>query len=155
MQHPGVQSAVSYPSTIATGTNRQSTAASVTATTNAAGDITSLLGKTIQYDNAGRVSAVTATPACPSGTNCAGAETTSSLYNGQGQRLIRDNAESSQTVFSYAPDQYTVLSQTQRNLSTLALSTTEHIYLPTASARASAKLDTAAPPRAPPTPATP
>jgi RHS repeat-associated protein len=36
-------------------------------------------------------------------------------------------------VFSYAPDGFSLLSQTSRNLSNSQLSTTEHIWLPTAS----------------------
>jgi RHS repeat-associated protein len=101
-------------------------------TTNAAGDITSLLGKTLAYDSAGRLSEATAVPPCPSGTNCAGQQTTLSRFNGWGQRFLRDTPNA-QTVFSYGTDGHNLLSETTRNLSTSALSTTEHIWLPTAS----------------------
>ncbi len=112
--------------------NRQSTAAGITVTTNAAGDITSLLGKTLAYDSAGRLSEATAVPPCPSGSNCAGAQTTLSRFNGWGQRFLRDTPNA-QTVFSYGTDGHNLLSESTRNLSTSALSTTEHIWLPTAS----------------------
>jgi RHS repeat-associated protein len=115
-----------------TGSNRQSTAAGITVTTNAAGDITSLLGKTLAYDAAGRLSEATAVPPCPSGTHCAGQQTTLSRFNGWGQRFLRDTS-STQSVFSYGTDGHNLLSETTRNLSTSALSTTEHIWLPTAS----------------------
>jgi RHS repeat-associated protein len=112
--------------------NRLTTAAGITVTTNAAGDITSLLGKTLAYDAAGRLSEATAVPPCPSGLNCAGAQTTLSRFNGWGQRFLRETP-TAQSVFSYGTEGYNLLSETTRNLSTSALSTTEHIWLPTAS----------------------
>jgi RHS repeat-associated protein len=112
--------------------NRLTNAAGITVTTNAAGDITSLLGKTMAYDSAGQLAEATAIPPCPSGQNCAGQQTTLSRFNGWGQRYLRDTP-STQTVFSYGSDGFNLLSETTRNLSTSALSTTEHIYLPTAS----------------------
>jgi RHS repeat-associated protein len=123
---------MSFTSGVQAGTNRQSTAAGITVTTNAAGDITSLLGKTLAYDAAGRLSEATAVPPCPSGTNCAGQQTTLSRFNGWGQRYLRDTPDA-QTIFSYGTDGFNLLSETTRNLSTSALSTTEHIWLPTAS----------------------
>jgi RHS repeat-associated protein len=126
----GITSNLSYSTN--TGTNRLSTAAGAAVTTNAAGDITSLLGKTLAYDAAGRLSEATAVPPCPSGLNCAGAQTTLSRFNGWGQRFLRDTPNA-QTIFSYGTDGHNLLSETTRNLSTSALSTTEHIWLPTAS----------------------
>lgn len=123
---------MSFTSGVQGGTNRQSTAAGITVTTNAAGDITSLLGKTLAYDSAGRLSEATAVPPCPSGLNCSGAQTTTSRFNGWGQRFLRDTPNA-QTVFSYGTDGHNLLSETTRYLSTSALSTTEHIWLPTAS----------------------
>lgn len=123
---------MSFTSGVQGGTNRQSTAAGITVTTNAAGDITSLLGKTLAYDSAGRLSEATAVPPCPSGSNCAGEQTTLSRFNGWGQRFLRDTPNA-QTVFSYGTEGFNLLSETTRNLSTSALSTTEHIWLPTAS----------------------
>jgi RHS repeat-associated protein len=93
---------------------------------------TSLLGKTLAYDAAGRLSEATAVPPCPSGLNCAGAQTTLSRFNGWGQRFLRDTPNA-QSVFSYGTEGFNLLSETTRNLSTSALSTTEHIWLPTAS----------------------
>ena len=123
---------MSFTSGVQGGTNRQSTAAGVTVTTNAAGDITSLLGKTLAYDAAGRLSEATTVPPCPSGSNCAGQQTTLSRFNGWGQRFLRETP-STQTVFTYGSDGFNLLSETSRNLSTSALSTTDHIWLPTAS----------------------
>jgi RHS repeat-associated protein len=118
--------------TNALSSNRLTTASGITVTSNAAGDITSLLGKTLAYDAAGRLSEATAVPPCPSGLNCAGQQTTLSRFNGWGQRYLRDTP-SAQSVFSYGTDGYNLLSETTRNLSTSALSTTEHIWMPTAS----------------------
>jgi hypothetical protein len=101
-------------------------------TTNAAGNITSLLGKTLAYDAVGRLSETTAVPPCPSGSNCAGQQTTLSRFNGWGQRYLRDTPNA-QSVFSSGTEGFNLLSETTRYLSTSALSTTEHIYLPTAS----------------------
>lgn len=123
---------MSFTSGVQSGSNRQSTAAGITVTTNAAGDITSLLGKSLAYDAAGRLSEATAVPPCPSGLNCAGAQTTLSRFNGWGQRFLRDTP-STQSVFSYGTEGFNLLSETTRNLSTSALSTTEHIWLPSAS----------------------
>ncbi|MGS5088851.1 RHS repeat-associated core domain-containing protein [Hydrogenophaga sp. A37] len=123
---------MAFTSGVQGGTNRQSNAAGITVTTNAAGDITSLLGKTMAYDSAGQLAEATAVPPCPSGQNCAGAQTTLSRFNGRGQRYLRDTP-STQTVFSYGSDGFNLLSETTRNLSNSQLSTTEHIYLPTAS----------------------
>lgn len=64
--------------------------------------------------------------------NCAGQQTTLSRFNGWGQRFLRDTPNA-QTVFSYGTDGHNQLSETTRNLSTSALSITEHIWLPTAS----------------------
>ena len=111
-------------------TNANSTG--VTVTTNAAGDITSLLGKTLAYHAAGRLSEATAVPPCPSGVNCSGQQTTLSRFNGWDQRFLRDTPNW-QSVFSYGTEGFNLLSETTRNLSTSALSTTEHIWLPTAS----------------------
>ncbi|WP_236966424.1 RHS repeat-associated core domain-containing protein [Hydrogenophaga sp. SL48] len=111
--------------------NRLTNAAGITVTTNAAGDITSLLGKTMAYDSAGHLAEATAVPPCPSGQNCAGQQTTLSRFNGWGQRYLRDTP-STQTVFTYGSDGFNLLSETTRNLGTSQLSTTEHIYLPTA-----------------------
>jgi RHS repeat-associated protein len=93
---------------------------------------TSLLGKTMAYDAAGRLSEANAVPPCPSGVNCAGQQTTLSRFNGWGQRFLRDTPNA-QSVFSYGTEGFNLLSETTRNLSTSALSTTEHIWLPTAS----------------------
>ena len=114
------------------GTNRQSNVAGVTVVTNAAGDITSLLGKTLAYDAAGQLAEATAVPPCPTGTNCQSAQTTLSRFNGWSQRYLRDTP-ATQSVFTYGMEGHNLLSETTRNLSTSALSTTEHIYLPTAS----------------------
>ncbi len=95
-------------------------------TTNTAGDITSLLGKTL----AGRLSQATGVPPCP-GVNCSGTQTTTSRYNGWGQRLLREN-DLEQSVFSYGLEGFNLLSQTTRRLATSQQSTTEHIWLPTA-----------------------
>ncbi len=97
-----------------------------------AGDITSLLGKTLQYDTAGRLSQATGVPPCPGGVNCSGLQTTTSRYNGWGQRLLREN-DLEQSVFSYGLKGFNLLSQTTRRLATSQQSTTEHIWLPTAS----------------------
>ncbi|MBL8387689.1 MAG: hypothetical protein JNK17_05715 [Hydrogenophaga sp.] len=93
---------------------------------------TSLLGKTLAYDAAGQLAEATAVPPCPTGTNCLGAQTTLSRFNGWGQRYLRDTP-ATQSVFSYGMEGHNLLSETTRYLSTSALSTTEHIYLPTAS----------------------
>jgi RHS repeat-associated protein len=114
------------------GSNRQSNVGGVTVVSNAAGDITSLLGKTLAYDAAGQLAEATAVPPCPSGSNCSGAQTTLSRFNGWGQRYLRETPNA-QSVFSYGTEGHNLLSETTRNLSTSALSTTEHIYLPTAS----------------------
>jgi RHS repeat-associated protein len=121
-----------FTSGVQSGTNRQSTVAGITVTTNAAGDITGLLGKALAYDAAGRLSEATAVPPCPSGVNCSGLQTTTSRFNGWGQRFLSEN-DREQRVFSYGVEGFNLLSQTTRNLHTSALSTTEHIYLPTAS----------------------
>jgi RHS repeat-associated protein len=114
--------------------NHQRTAAGIDVATNAAGDVTSLLGKAIAYDAAGRVSQVTAIPPCPSGLNCSGPQTTLSRYNGHNQRYLRDNS-AGQTVFTYAPDGYSVLAEVQHTLigATTVSNTLENVYLPTAS----------------------
>lgn len=96
------------------------------------GDITSLLGKTLAYDSAGRLSQATGVPPCPGGVNCSGTLTTTSRYNGWGQRLLREN-DLEQSVFSYGLEGFNLLSQTTRRLATSQQSTTEHIWLPTAS----------------------
>ena len=96
------------------------------------GDITSLLGKTLAYDSAGRLSQATGVPPCPGGVNCSGLQTTTSRYNGWGQRLLREN-DLEQSVFSYGLEGFNLLSQTTRRLATAQQSTTEHIWLPTAS----------------------
>lgn len=83
-------------------------------------DITSLLGKTLAYDTAGRLSQATGVPPCPGGVNCSG------------QRLLREN-DLEQSVFSYGLEGFNLLSQTTRRLATSQQSTTEHIWLPTAS----------------------
>ncbi|MCB2017820.1 MAG: hypothetical protein KDF54_09975, partial [Hydrogenophaga sp.] len=111
--------------------NRLTNAAGITVVTNAAGDITSLLGKTLKYDAAGQLSEATAIPPCPSGVNCSGAQTTLSRFNGWGQRFLRETPLE-QSVFSYGPEGFNLLSQTTRDLSSSAISTTEHIWLPTA-----------------------
>jgi RHS repeat-associated protein len=123
-----------YTSAVPTNNNRPTTFSGVNAVTNAAGDVTSLLGKTIAYDAAGRVSQVTAIPPCPSGLNCSGSQTTLSLYNGHNQRYLRENPDG-QTVFAYAPDGYSVLAEVNQTLvgATTVSSTTETVYLPTAS----------------------
>ncbi len=112
--------------------NRQSKVAGVTVVSNAAGDISSVLGKTLQYDAAGRLSQASAVPPCPSGNNCVGAQTTISRFNGWGQRYLREN-EQEQSVFGYGPQGFELLTQTRRNLASSALRSTEHIWLPTAS----------------------
>jgi RHS repeat-associated protein len=71
-------------------------------------------------------------PPCPSGLNCSGQQTTLSRFNGWGQRFLRDTPNA-QSVFSYGTEGFNLLSETTRNLSTSALSTTDHIWLPTAS----------------------
>ena len=80
------------------------------------------------------MSQVTAVPPCPSGLNCSGPQTTLSRYNGHNQRYLRGNA-AGQTVFTYAPDGYSVLAEVQHTLigSTTVSNTTETVYLPTAS----------------------
>ena len=100
--------------------------------TNAAGDVTSLLGKTIAYDTAGRVSQVTAIPPCPSGLNCLSQQATLSRYNGHNQRFLRET-DQGQTVFVYGPDGYSVLFESEHRLvdATTVSTTTETIYLPT------------------------
>ena len=123
---------MSFASGVQSGTNRQSNAAGITVVTNAAGDITSLLGKTLAYDAAGRLSEATAIPPCPSGINCSGAQTTLSRFNGWGQRFLREN-DREQTVFTYGLQGFNLLSQTTRYLESLQHTTTEHIWLPTAS----------------------
>ncbi len=100
-------------------------------TTNAAGDITSLAGRTMAYDSAGRLHQATHTPGCPSGTGCLGPQTTVSHHNGHGQRFLRTTPQG-QSVYLYGTDQYTVLAETHQT-SALTTSSTEHIYLPTAS----------------------
>lgn len=124
----------SYASTVPSNSNRPTTIAGSNVETNAAGEVTSLLGKTIDYDAAGRVSQVTAVPPCPSGESCADSLTTLSRYNGQNQRYLRDTS-SGQTVFTYGPDGYSVLTEVEYKLygSTTVSNTTETIYLPTAS----------------------
>jgi RHS repeat-associated protein len=67
-----------------------------------------------------------------SGVNCSGAQTTLSRFNGWGQRFLRDTPNA-QSVFSYGTEGFNLPSETTRYLSTSALSTTEHIWLPTAS----------------------
>ncbi len=106
--------------------------ADITVVSNAAGDISSVLGKTLQYDAAGRLSQATAVPPCPSGNNCVGAQTTISRFNGWGQRYLREN-EQEQSVFGYGPQGFELLTQTRRDLASSALRSTEHIWLPTAS----------------------
>lgn len=123
---------MAFTSGVQSATNRLTNAAGITVTTNAAGDITSLLGKTMAYDSAGQLAEATAIPPCPSGQNCAGQQTTLSRFNGWGQRYLRDTPQT-QTVFSYGSDGHNLLSETTRYLGTSALSTTEHIWLPTAS----------------------
>ena len=83
------------------------------------------------YDSAGRLHRATHTPACPSGSGCLGPQTTISHHNGHGQRFLR-TSEQGQSVFVYGTDQYTVLAETHQAAS-LATTSTEHIYLPTAS----------------------
>ena len=127
---------MSFTSGVQYGTNRLSDAAGITVTTNAAGDITALLGKTLAYDAAGRLAEASAVPPCPSGQNCSGAVTTLSRFNGWGQRFLRETP-TAQTVFSYGSDGHNLLSETTRQVTpsgqTTTLNTTEHIYLPTAS----------------------
>jgi RHS repeat-associated protein len=96
-----------------------------------AGDITVLAGRTLAYDSAGRLLQATHTPACPSGTNCLGPQTTVSHHNGHGQRFLRSTPQG-QSVFVYGTDQYSVLSENHESAN-LSSSSTEHIYLPTAS----------------------
>ncbi|MFC3683363.1 RHS repeat-associated core domain-containing protein [Hydrogenophaga luteola] len=123
---------MSFTNGVQSYSNRQTDAAGITVTSNAAGDITSLLGKTLAYDTAGRLSQATGVPPCPGGVNCSGLQTTTSRYNGWGQRFLREN-DLEQSVFSYGLEGFTLLSQTTRRLATSQQSTTEHIWLPTAS----------------------
>lgn len=123
---------MSFTSGVQSYSNRQTDTAGITVVSNAAGDITSLLGKTLAYDTAGRLSQATGVPPCPSGVNCSGQQTTTSRYNGWGQRFLREN-DLEQSVFSYGLEGFTLLSQTTRRLATSQQSTTEHIWLPTAS----------------------
>ena len=127
---------MSFTNGVPYGSNRLSDAAGITVTTNAAGDITALLGKTLAYDAAGRLAEASAVPPCPSGQNCSGAVTTLSRFNGWGQRFLRETP-TAQTVFSYGSDGHNLLSETTRQVTpsgqTTTLNTTEHIYLPTAS----------------------
>lgn len=122
---------VAYSHGMAGNSNRLTNFAGINITTNAAGDITSLAGRTMAHDSAGRLHQTTHTPACPSGNNCLGPQTTTSHHNGHGQRFLRTTPQG-QSVFMYGTDQYTVLSETHQT-SALTTSSTEHIYLPTAS----------------------
>ncbi|MEZ5662216.1 MAG: RHS repeat-associated core domain-containing protein [Burkholderiaceae bacterium] len=127
------QSAVTYSHTVAGNSNRQTAFGSVNVVTNTAGDITSLLGRSLSYDSAGRLREATHTPACPSGNNCKGPQTTTSRYNGQGQRYLRETT-GSQTIWLYGQDGYSVLSQTRQHLGEGALPVqeeAEQIWLPT------------------------
>ncbi|MDQ7742752.1 hypothetical protein RCO38_00140 [Hydrogenophaga pseudoflava] len=101
--------------TSALSSNRLTNAAGITVVSNAAGDITSLLGKTLAYDTAGRLSEATGVPPCPSGVNCSGLRTTTSRYNGWGQRFLRET-DLEQSVFSYGLEGFPLLSQTTRHV---------------------------------------
>lgn len=70
--------------------------------------------------------------ASPSGLNCSGPVTTLSRFNGWRLRYLRET-DRAQTVFTYGQDGHNLLSQTTRVAGTTQLSTTELIYLPTAS----------------------
>jgi hypothetical protein len=95
--------------------NHQSTVAGINVITNAAGDVTSLLGKTIACDTAGRMGHVTAAPPYLTGLNGAGSQTTLSRYNGQNRRCLRQ-APAGQPVYTCAPDGYSVPAETEHPL---------------------------------------
>lgn len=123
-------------STIASDSNRLSQHAGQEVQTNAVGEIERLENKVLRYDAAGRLTTVESscnTTAsnrlrCPMMV----IPPTISRYNGLNQRIQRDNSRQ-HSVYVYGPEPHTVLTEIHRDLRTSVLSTTEHVYLPTAS----------------------